>query len=202
MLLAPGQLMTVLVTVILSVQASAWFYISLMFANLLFSVPIALTMVLYAAGSAQPALLARKMRVTLSLALVVSALANAVLLVGAKYLLRLFGQSYADQAALCLQILCLLSFPIIIRSHYLAIRRIEGRVARALPPMAVGSVLELGGAIVGAHLGGLAGLSFGWFLALCLEALLIARPVYRTLRSSNASADTDLLQPAPTIMTT
>lgn len=184
-LLAPGQLMTVLVTVMLSLQASAWFYVSLMLASFLFSVPIALTQVLYAAGAAQPALLARKMRLTLGLALAVSVLANGGLLFGAKYLLGLFGQSYVDHAVACLCILCLSSFPLTIRNHYLAICRVQGRVVRALLPMLIGGVLELGGAALGAHLGDLSGLSFGWFLAICVEAMLAARPVYKALRSSN-----------------
>ncbi len=200
-LLAPGQLMTVLVTVMLSLQASAWFYVSLMLASFLFSVPIALTQVLYAAGSAQPALLARKMRLTLGLALAVSVLANGGLLLGAKNLLSLFGQSYVDQAVVCLRILGLFSFPLTIRNHYLAICRIQSRVAHALLPMVVGGVLEVGGAALGAHLGGLSGLSFGWFLAICVEAMLSARPVYKALRSSSASAETDSLQPAPPITT-
>ena len=198
MLQAPEQVLPVLVTVLLSATANAWFYVSSRIANFALVIPVALTLVLYAAGSAQPATLAHKMRLTLSLAFVASVLANCVLLLGTKQVLGLFGQSYAEQAAWSLRILGLGTFPIIIRNHYVALCRIQGRVAHATLPIIAGVVLELGAAILGAHLGGLSGLSLGWLAAQCVVAVFLSPTVYKAVRLIDTSTlPSELLSKTP-----
>jgi O-antigen/teichoic acid export membrane protein len=126
--------------------------------------------------------LAGKARLTLGLAVGTCVLANCVLLFGSRQLLGLFGQSYAEQAAWSLRILGLGVFPIIIKEHYLAIYRIRDRITDALLPIMIGAFLELGAAALGAHLGGISGLSLGWVTALCVEAVFMFRVVYKTIR--------------------
>ncbi len=179
---APDLILPILVTILLSATANAWFYVSLRIASIALVVPVALTTVLYAASSAQPATLARKMRLTLSLAFAVSVLANVVLLLGTKQLLGLFGQSYAEQAAWSLRILGLGTFPVIIRNHYVAVYRIQGRIAHALPSMIVSGLLELGGAAIGTRLGGLTGLSLGWLAPQCIVAIFMCPTIYKAVR--------------------
>ena len=190
---APVLILPVLVIVLLSATTNAWFYVSWSLSGVANIVTVALTTTLYAVSSAQPALLARKIRLTLSLALVITALANCMLLLGTRQILGLFGHSYAEQAAWSLRILALESFPFIIKSHYIAVSRIQRRVAHAtLVTIATGG-LELGGAALGAHLGGLTGLSLGWFAAMCVEAVFMSRTVYKAARPIDASTDTDQL---------
>lgn len=189
-LLAPSLLLPLVVTILLSATANAWFYVSMMLANFVFIVPSALTLVLYATSSAQPAELSRKIRMTLSITLVTSIVANCVFLLGAKQILGLFGPSYAKQAVWCLQMLGLAAFPLIIRSHYLAVCRIQNRVAWATLLMVIGGAFELGGAALGAYIAGLSGLSFGWFTILCIEAGFIIRPMWKILRNTGSSANT------------
>ena len=99
----------------------------------------------------------------------------------------MFGPSYAAHAAWSLRILSLESLPFIIKNHYITVSRIQRRVAHAtLLTIGTGG-LELGGAALGAHLGGLTGLSFGWFIAMCIEAVFMSPVVYRAARSTNAS---------------
>lgn len=126
--------------------------------------------------------MAGKARLTLGLAVGTCVLANCVLLFGSRQLLGLFGQSYAEQAAWSLRILGLGVFPIIIKEHYLAIYRIRDRITDALLPIMIGAFLELGAAALGAHLGGISGLSLGWVTALCVEAVFMFRVVYKTIR--------------------
>ncbi len=190
---APVLILPVLVIVLLSATTNAWFYVSWSIAGVANIVTVALTTTLYAVSSAQPALLARKIRLTLSLALVITVLANCMLLLGTRQILGLFGHSYAEQAAWSLRILALESFPFIIKSHYIAVSRIQRRVAHAtLVTIATGG-LELGGAALGAHLGGLTGLSLGWCAAVCVEAVFMSRIVYKAARPIDASTDTDQL---------
>jgi hypothetical protein len=144
-------------------------------------------MTLYAASSAQPSTLAHKMRLTLSLAFVACVLANGVLLFGTRQVLDLFGHSYAEQATWSLRILSLESFPFIIKNHYIAISRIQGRVAHAAQLTIITGLLELGGAGLGAFLGGLTGLSAGWFCAMCVEAVFMSRTVFKAVRFTGTS---------------
>src|SRR6266567_2152876 len=146
------------------------------------------TVTLYAAASAQPGRLAHKIRLTLSLAFAASVLANVVLLLGTSQVLDLFGHRYAEQAAWSLRILSLESFPFIIKNHYIAVSRISGRVAHATQIMIITSLLELGGATLGALVGGLTGLSLGWFCAMCIEALCMSRTVFKAAQFTGSAA--------------
>jgi O-antigen/teichoic acid export membrane protein len=194
MLQAPPLILPVLVTVLLSATTNAWFFVSWSIASVANIVSSALTTTLYAVSSAQPALLARKIRVTVSLAFLASALASCVLLLGTTQVLGLFGHSYAEHAAWSLRILAVESFPFIIKNHYIAVCRIQGRVAHASLVMIASVALELGGSVLGAYLGGLTGLSLGWFAAVCIEAVFMFRTVYRAARHIDASTDTDRLR--------
>ena len=181
----PNLVLPVLVTVLLSATMNAWFYVAFMIANFAYSIPNALTTVLFATNSAEPAILAPKVRLTLSLATEISVLANCVLLFGTTQVLSLFGHSYAVQAAWSLRILGLATFPLIIKYHYIAVCRIQSRLAWAILPVTTGSLIELGAAALGAHLGGLSGLSLGWVIAMCVESAYMFPSVYRAVQYIN-----------------
>ncbi len=187
----PALTLPVLVTVLLSVTMNAWFYVAFMIANFVFSIPYALTTVLFATNSARPAELAQKARLTIGLATVTSTLLIALLLLDTKQVLGLFGSIYAEQASWSLRILALGVFPLIIKNHYMAISRIHNRMSKVILPMLIGILLELGGAALGAYLGSLSGLSLGWVIALFIEALFMSRSVYRAVRPIETSTGED-----------
>ncbi len=193
-LLAPPLVLPIVVTIQLSSTMNAWFYISFMLANFVFGLTYALSTVLYALCSARPDTLALKARLTLTLATVTSILASGVLLFGSKQVLGLFGHTYAEQAAWCLRFLSLAVFPLIVKSHYIAICRIHDRLVHAMLPIAFGTLLEVGAAALGAFLGGLSGLSLGWLAALCVEAMFMSPTVYKAVRSLGALHDRDGLE--------
>jgi O-antigen/teichoic acid export membrane protein len=174
----PALALPVVVTTILSAALNASFYISWLLLHLVFAVPYALTTILYAAGVADRAAFAQKIRLTLGLAVVLGVLSNIVLWLGADMFLGIFGRAYAEQAGWALRIMGLGVFPLIIKDHFVAIRRVHERIPRTAALATIGSALELGGAAIGARVGGLAGLSVGLVLALCIEAVLMARDVY------------------------
>lgn len=179
---APTLLLPVLVTVTLSATANAWFYISWNLSSVGNIIASSLTMALYAVSSSQPQVLARKMHLTLSLSFAACVLINIVFLFGTPQVLGFFGHSYAEQAAWSLRILSIESFPFIIKTHYIAVRRIRGRVApTAFITIATGA-LELGGSALGVRLGGLTGLGLGWFSAMCIEVLFMIPAVYKATR--------------------
>jgi O-antigen/teichoic acid export membrane protein len=185
----PALTLPVLVTVLLSVTMNAWFYVAFMIVNFLFSIPYALATVLFATNSARPADLAQKVRLTLGLSTVTGVFVNILLLFVTTQVLELFGPGYALQASLSLHILALGVFPLIIKNHYMTISRIQNRMLFILLPMLLGIVLELGGAALGAHLGGLSGLSLGWVIALFIEALYMSPSVYKVVQPIKTLTD-------------
>jgi O-antigen/teichoic acid export membrane protein len=191
---APNLILPLLVTILLSATANAWFYVSNMLAGFGFLVCYSLTTVLYATNSAEPNALVQRARLTLSLAIVASVFANCVFFFGNKQILGLFGQTYAEQASLSLRILGLGAFPLIIKDHYVAVCRIQGHIAKAILPIALGVFLETGTATLGGHIGGLAGLCLGWLVGVCIEALFMSRRVYKAVRSTHESIDSRELQ--------
>ncbi len=186
--------MPILVVVLLSASANASFYIAWMIAGFLVMVPLALSMVAYAIGSADAAGLARRFRFTFAISLGFGLIANLVLIPAASPALAIFGPSYADQATTTLHILALGVFPLTFKTHYVAIHRVHKRLRSALPVVWGGTVLELGGGAAGAMLGGLDGVAWGWLAGLCVEALVMARDVIEGLRPDDAEEprlDTD-----------
>ena len=179
---APNLILPVLVTITLSATVNAWFFVAWSLSGVANTVSAALATTLFAVSSAQPSMLARKMRLTLGLALVACVLANGVLLFGARQILGLFGHSYSQEATLSLYILSIESFPFIIKNHYIALSRIRSQVSRTILITLVTCFLELGGAVVGARLGGLQGLCLGWLAAMTLEAVFMSRKVYDAIR--------------------
>lgn len=175
----PSLTLPLIVTMTLTATTNASFYIAWTIASFAFVGPIHLSTMLYAVGSASPSNLARNVRVTVGLAMTVSIVAAAVILVVGTPLLRVFGASYSAQAAATLKILTLAVFPVAIRSHYVALSRIHGHLVRTALLVAGGAILELGLAVMGARAGGLSGLSWAWLGALLIESLVTLPAVYR-----------------------
>jgi O-antigen/teichoic acid export membrane protein len=171
----------VIVTIVLSAQLNAYFYVSWMIASFGFVGPIALATVIYAVGSADKTLLAKKFRLTLKLSLLIGLIACVGLMFTADQVLGIFGSEYAKQAALCLRILILAVFPITIKNLFVAIHRIRNRIIVATRWVIVGSILELLLAIAGGKIGGLVGLSIGWVTAVMIEGLIMSQTVFRIL---------------------
>jgi O-antigen/teichoic acid export membrane protein len=184
-LMFPTLALPIVVTALLSAKMNAWFYVSWMLVSFVFIVPSALTTVLHAMNSAQPATLARKARITMGLAFAAALLANVVLQLSAKQVLGLFGSAYAEQAAWCLRVLVLAAFPLVIKNHYISVCRIQDRITGAMIAMLPGGLLELAAAALGAYIAGLTGLSVGWVVAICIEALFMVHTVYKAVWATN-----------------
>lgn len=177
---APALAIPALIAIMLSASDSAYFYTTWMIASgVAFAIPFALTMALYAIGFTDAASLSRKVRFTLRLAVLAGLLGAGVLLLGAGALLGIFGPLYAQNATVALRILGLAVFPLIIKDHFVAICRVRGRVTHAALLVGAGGLLEVLLAMLGGRLGGLPGVSAGWTIALCIEAIALAYPVVR-----------------------
>jgi O-antigen/teichoic acid export membrane protein len=201
---APDLLLPVMVLVVLSPNLSASFYIAWMIASLLFGIPQSLSTVLYAVGSGDPQDLERRFRFSLGVSGACGVAAVLILLVAGEPILELFGASYASQATIAVQILAIGVFPETIRTHFVAVRRLNRRIGAALPLVWGGAVLEVaGGTIGGIATDSLTGVAIGWLIAICIESSVMSRDVWRMVAPGERGAsevegprEADL--PAPT----
>ncbi|MDQ6670665.1 MAG: hypothetical protein M3069_07915 [Chloroflexota bacterium] len=175
---APPLTLSLVVTGLLSATTNAYFYTAWMVASFLFVGPIALATAFQPVGAGAPSTVAHRLRFALAASLLVSLVGCLVLLVSADWLLDIFGHAYAQQAGWSLRILGLGIFPLIVKEHYVVVCRISGRMALATVAVAAGGLLEVGLAAAGAVVGGLPGLSVGWVIGVCVQALLMAPTVY------------------------
>lgn len=171
--------MPVIVTVLLSPEVNASFYVAWLIASSLFIVPTSLTQALYAVSAANVSLLAQKIRFTLRASLLGVMAAGLAILVTADFVLNFFDPTYALTAAPSLRLLLLAAFPIIIRVHYVAICQIKRQLKHAATVFLMASVLELTLAIVGALVGGLIGLTVGWVVATYIQGAAMLPTVWR-----------------------
>ena len=184
----PSMILPMVVTVMLSATANAFFYTAWMAANLAVLPQNALAMTLFAVGVHEPNNLARRTRLTLGLGLLAALVAIAVLYVAGNLMLGVFGHTYAEEASAALRILALAVFPLIIKNHCMVLFRIQRRVLAGAASAAAGAAVEVAGAAVGAQAAGLPGLCIGWLIALSCEAGVMLPTVVRSAGWFRASA--------------
>ncbi len=178
--------MPVIVTFLLTTEATASFYVAWLIASSFFVIPSALTQTLYAVSAADTSILAQKIRFTLRASFLGMVIGGAVVILLAKFILAFFNPSYAITATGSLRVLTFAALPVVIRVHYVAIHQIKRQIKYAALTFLVAAIIELTFSTVGGILGGLIGLSTGWVLAIYIEAVWMAPAVYRTVFEKTA----------------
>ncbi|MFT3894565.1 MAG: hypothetical protein QM730_23295 [Anaerolineales bacterium] len=172
--------MPVIVTLLLTPEANASFYIAWLIATSFFVIPSALSQTLYAVSAADSSMLAQKLRFTLRTSFLGVISGGVLILVLAKFVLGFFNASYAATATVSLRILVLAALPVVIRVHYVTIHQVKRRIKHAAQTFFWMALLELLLAIIGGKFAGLPGLSIGWVLAMYIEGIWMFSMVYRT----------------------
>jgi O-antigen/teichoic acid export membrane protein len=178
----PVTLIPVLVTVVVSAKANAAFYIAWMLMSFLYSVPVALSTVLFAVAAANPRIIAQKLRFALKLSLLIGVPAMLILIVGAHLALSLFGVAYAKEATFSLWFLSASYVPGLPKNFYIAVCRAEGNISRAAVVLTAFAVLEIVAAGVSGHFWGLNGLSMAIFFVTLIEGIATTPAVLRAIR--------------------
>jgi O-antigen/teichoic acid export membrane protein len=176
---APSLLMPVIVTALFSAESNAVFYVAFVLAAAVQPIASSTTFTLYAVARRDPEHLARQIRLTLALSFAGVVPAVAVLWLAGATLLGVFGADYAAQGTELLRLLALLAFPLIVKDHWIALLRISGRLEHGAVLTTLAMVVEIGGAVGGAWVGGLEGLVTGWLVALAGLAVLQSPAVIR-----------------------
>jgi len=145
-------------------------------------IPYLLALSLFAEMSDDKSLLHHHVRRTLPLGLALCGGIVVVALVAAPLALRIFGPAYAANGATALRLLVLVGPAYVIKDHYVAIRRTQGRLSQAARIMALGTSAEAAGAALGGIFWGMTGLCAGWAVTASGEAVLLLPAVIKVFR--------------------
>ncbi|MGH3255957.1 MAG: lipopolysaccharide biosynthesis protein [Streptosporangiaceae bacterium] len=175
----PYSLIPVLVTVLVSPSANAAFYVAWMLSGFVYIIPQHLSTVLFAVAAAEPQVIARKLRFTLKVSVLVGLPASIVLGLGAHLALRLFGADYARIATFPLVMLAFGYLPSIPKVHYIAVCRAIGKVNRAALVLTTFAAIEVAAAAAGGLMDGLIGLSWALLIVAIVEGIATTPAVVR-----------------------
>ena len=178
--LAPRFVLPVLAVPLLGEASTAALYTAVMIVSFVNVVPFHLSTVLFAIAPGDERRLRREMRFTLTVSAGLAVVGGLLLAVGAGWTLSVFGHGYTV-AAPALVVLGLATFPMAVKSHYVAVSRVKGLLSRAAWTSSLGAGAEVLAAAVGGVRGGLTGFAVGMVLAQCLEAVVFAPTVWRAL---------------------
>ena len=176
--LAPALLAPILVAGVLSPEANARFYATLLVAGSLQVVAYAATFTLYAVAKQSVEQLHHQVRFTLGLSTLGVTVGVGLLWLTADLVVSVFGWSTSSDDRLLLMLIALFAYPLIVKDHWLALRQLQQDVRRAAAIGGAGALLEVVLAAVGAIVAGVVGLAGGWLVALVVQAVLMARFVY------------------------
>jgi O-antigen/teichoic acid export membrane protein len=176
---SPGLIIPFLVTALISAEVNAAFYAAWMVLNVILLGPASLSTLLFTCGAAEPARINQRLRFSLLICALISAVAWPGLMIGSSSILGAFGPIYAERGAPLLRIMGLAVFAMSIKYHFMAIQRLNNCLASGSVMLGAGAVLELVLAAAGGRFDGVLGFTQGWVLAVCLEALVMAPALLR-----------------------
>jgi O-antigen/teichoic acid export membrane protein len=160
-------------------QQLAYFSTAFLLESTAMVIPYLLALALFAETAGDQSLLHRHVRRTLPLGLALCGGIVVVAEVAAPLALRIFGPAYAMNGTTALRLLVLVGFGYVIKDHYVAIRRAQGRLGHAAKRMAAGTCAEAVAAALGGIYWGMTGLCIGWVVATSCEAVVLLPAVIR-----------------------
>ncbi len=179
----PLMLLPPIVALVVSTVANGYFSTVILVASFVFAVPFAIAIGLFASTAGDERQLLTRIRLTIPLGIACSLAAVAVLYPFAHLVLSAFGSSYASHGVTMLRILVLAGVPLVLKDHYIAMRRVQRRTGRAAWVVALTGVVELVASLIGAHFYGVVGLCVAWVGVLALESVGFALALIRAYRA-------------------
>lgn len=165
-----GYMLPFLVSLVALPREVAYFNTARLIASALLALPFMLTLALFAATADDESQLANRIRMTVPLGLLLASCCAALAFAFGAEVMQVFGVAYARNGVGFLRLLVLAGPLLVIKDHYIAIRRVQGRLSQAAWVILVATILEATAALVSGLMFGVTGLCGGWLLALLLEA--------------------------------
>jgi O-antigen/teichoic acid export membrane protein len=159
---APGLVLPIVVTQVLTPAANSTWYAVWMMAWVVYTLPISAGLTLFAEGSNRPAQLAEATRAAVRVALLVGIVASLLIGSFAHFVLSLLGSAYGATGASPLRILLLAFVPITFVQAYYAGSRARRRLGEAVAVGWISAAVSVGAAAAGAVAGGLVGMAYAW----------------------------------------
>ena len=189
LLLAPGNLFTIMVLGVRGPEEAAYFYIAWTIGMFLSALGAALATSLFAEGSHNPeGLRDHAIKATAGGALPATIAALAVI-ASADFILRAFGSDYASNGATLLRLLALASLPYLLVNVYISIARVEKYIAAILLVAGTMASVALAAGYPLLKTMGLDGIGLAWIAgqlaALAVAAALLAGRRLRTAGDRN-----------------
>ncbi len=191
------QILPLIVLIGVSSEQNGVFTTVLQVTGAVFLLPFAISIALFASAAGRVEDVIERMRFTVPVSLAISLLANLLLFPLAPYLLQVFGAQYSAEGVGILRVLALAGLAFVVKDHFVALRRVEGRTGSATRVMVLMTLAELAAAYVGVRVGATLGLSVAWVGVLMLEAVVLAVPLLRAMRVHRPHRPGSTPVPAP-----
>ena len=159
---APGLVLPIVVTELLSPAQNAFWYTVWMMAWVVYIVPISMGIALFAEVSHHPDSLPTAVRSGVRSALALGSAAAVGLALLAGLLLGVLGDQYATQGSTPLRILLVALPPLTFLQQYFAVCRATGKLTEAILTGAVSGIAAVVSAALAARPYGLAGMAWAW----------------------------------------
>jgi O-antigen/teichoic acid export membrane protein len=167
---APGLILPIVVTEVLSTEATAVWYVVWMGAWVVFTAPMSVGLAQFAEVSRRPEAAAAATRTALRASMLYGG-AGAVLVAALAYpVLHLLGPQYADPGVTPLRLLLLGVLPLAVVSAYYAQCRANGRLAEAIGLAAVAGLGAVAIPAMAVTQYGLAGMALAWVAVQAIAA--------------------------------
>lgn len=175
----PALSLPILITNNIGVKYSAYFFMDMMMANLLYIIPYAVSQSLFTEGSYNE----EKFEIHLKKAITIITLLMIPIIIGTillgRYVLLIFGREYSDQGVLLLQMLVFSGLFVSVNGIAEAVLKVKHRIRQMIFVKLVGTLIILG---VGAflHSYGLSGIGIGWLVGtMAMSGIYIFYGVFR-----------------------
>jgi O-antigen/teichoic acid export membrane protein len=182
----PAMVLPLLVAVLISAEANAFFTTAWLLSVFVFAASYAVSVAIFVAVKGDVSELLRRSRQTIPLGLVIAIGANVGLIFVGPLLLSAFGPDYVSNGVAPLHILTLAALPLVLKDHFVALRRVQGRTRAAAVTVIAWSSVEMLAAGIGAVLGGLIGLCIAWVVVVTAEGLALGIPILKDLVAHRA----------------
>lgn len=193
--MAPVFVMPYLVLVLLTPALNATFVAVWMMVSVASLIPSAMAMVLFPVVRANPKQSRHNILVSLTVSLLFSLACAVFIFTYSQQILAIFNPAYPKIAGSSLSLLGFSLLGSTLKFHACTLVRVADRMLKAAPWFALGGLVELCGAVLGAKLGGLQGLVMGWTLAVSIEGACAALWL---ASATKLASDTDPVLQSPT----
>jgi O-antigen/teichoic acid export membrane protein len=162
---APGLLLPILVTELLSPAENAAWYAVWMMAWVIFIIPISMGLALFAEATHQPESLRAVVMHGIRYSLAIGLPAAGALALLAPYALSLLGDSYADAGVTPLRILVFAFIPLAFVQAYFSVCRARQKLGEAIATGVLSGVASVSAAAAAGVAFGLTGMAVAWVVA-------------------------------------